>query len=111
MRLPTAIAVQRDQRIEEEIARAAGEWIARESNRTSLVTVTRVHLSEDGNRATIMISVLPENQERAARDFISRNLGEVRRHLGKSSKIGRLPTLFVEIDKGEKNRAAVEAIV
>lgn len=111
MRLPTAIAVQRDQRIEEEIARAAGEWIARESNRTSLVTVTRVHLSEDGNRATIMISVLPENQEKAAYAFIKRNLGEVRRHLGDSSKIGRLPTLFVEIDKGEKNRAAVEAII
>lgn len=111
MRLPTAIAVQRDQRIEEEIARAAGEWIARESNRTSLVTVTRVHLSEDGNRATIMISVLPENQEKAAYAFIKRNLGEVRRHLGDTSKIGKLPTLFVEIDKGEKNRAAVEAII
>lgn len=109
MRLPTAVAVQRDQRIEEEIARAAGEWIARESNRTSLVTVTRVNLSEDGNRATVMISVLPENQEKAVADFLRRNLGEIRHYLGKSSKIGRLPTLSVEIDRGEKNRIAVEA--
>jgi ribosome-binding factor A len=105
------MAVQRDQRIEEEIARAAGEWIARESNRTSLVTVTRVMLDEVGGRATIMISVLPENQEAAAHAFIKRNLGEIRTYLGKSSKIGRLPTLFVEIDHGEKNRAAVEAII
>ena len=102
---------QRHARIEEEIARAAGEWISRESNRTSLVTVTRVMLSEDGARAQIFISVLPENQENAARDFIARNLGEVRRYLGDTAKIGHLPTLSVEIDRGEKNRAAVEAIV
>jgi ribosome-binding factor A len=102
---------QRDQRIEGEIARAAGEWIARESNRTSLVTVTRVMLSDDGARAQIFISVLPEDQEKAACDFIRRNLGEVRRYLAETSKIGRAPTLSVEIDRGEKNRAAVEAIV
>lgn len=102
---------QRHDRIQDEIARAAGEWISRESNRTSLVTVTRVILSEDGARATIFISVLPENQEEAARDFIKRNLGEVRRYLADTSKIGRAPTLSVEIDKGEKNRAAVEAII
>jgi ribosome-binding factor A len=102
---------QRDQRIEGEIARAAGEWIARESNRTSLVTVTRVMLSEDGARAQIFISVLPENQEEAARDFIKRNLGEVRRYLSETSKIGRAPTLSVEIDRGEKNRARVEEII
>jgi ribosome-binding factor A len=102
---------QRDQRIVGEIARAAGEWISRESNRTSLVTVTRVDLSDDGAHATIMISVLPENQETAAHSFIKRNLGEVRRYLGETSKIGKLPTLHVEIDRGEKNRAAVEAIV
>lgn len=102
---------QRDQRIEGEIARAAGERIARESNRTSLVTVTRVMLSEDGARAQIFISVLPENQEEAARDFIKRNLGEVRRYLSETSKIGRAPTLSVEIDRGEKNRARVEEII
>jgi ribosome-binding factor A len=102
---------QRDGRITSEITRAAGEWISRESNRTSLVTVTRVDLSDDGTRATIMISVLPENQEKAAHDFIRRNLGEMRRYLGDNTKIGKLPTLYVEIDKGEKNRAAVEAII
>jgi ribosome-binding factor A len=102
---------QRHDRIQEEIARAAGEWISRESNRTSLVTVTRVVLDEEGSRATIMISVLPENQEVAAHSFIKRNLGEIRSYLGETAKVGRLPTLSVEIDRGEKNRAAVEAIV
>lgn len=105
------MAAQRDQRIETEIARAAGEWIAREGNRTSLLTVTRVTLSDDGNYATLLISVLPESQEAQAFSFLKRNLGEIRRYLGDNSKIGRLPTLSVEIDKGEKNRAAVEALV
>lgn len=109
--MDTRDSFQRDQRIQIEIARAAGEWIARESNRTSLVTVTRVQLSEDGAHATIMISVLPENQENAAHSFLKRNLGEIRNHLGDTAKIGRLPTLHVEIDRGEKNRAAVEAII
>lgn len=102
---------QRDQRIATEIARAAGEWISRESNRTSLVTVTRVILSDDGNNADILISVLPESYEATVHSFIKRNLGEIRRYLGDSAKIGRLPTLSVEIDRGEKNRAAVEEIV
>lgn len=86
-------------------------FIEKEAGNTSLITVTRVLLSEDNRRATIMISVLPKEKENAAYGFIKRNLGELRRQITKSLKINPIPFLEVKIDEGEKNRQKIDELL
>ena len=76
-----------------------------------MITVTRVLLSPDGKRATIMISVMPQDKEKAAYGFIKRNLGELRKNISKNLKINPVPFLDVEIDEGEKNRQKIDELL
>lgn len=92
----------RHERREDYIKELAGEFISRESNRTSLITVTRISLSDHEDKATIFISVLPENQENAVMDFLSRNVREFRGFVMEKIRNGKTPFFTFEIDKGEK---------
>ncbi len=89
-------------KIEHLIQKIAGEFIERESNRNSLITVTRVYLPTDLKRAIIMCTVLPENQEEQAINFLKRLRSEFKDYFKKHAKIGRIPFFDFEIDKGEK---------
>jgi len=90
---------------------AAAEFVSRESNRTSLITVTSLSLSSDFSKATVMVSVYPETGEKEALDFLKRKRGELRNYLGKRIKTKRIPFVDFEIDRGEKNRQHLEEIV
>ncbi len=95
-------------RIQDMIRGMASNFLAREINRTSLVTVTRVVLSDTGNRATIMLSVLPEKAEKAALSFCKRKRSEFREFVKGNSRFRVIPTFDFEIDLGEKNRNLIE---
>lgn len=100
--------MQKTERIEDMIRVLAGNFLAREINRTSLVTVTRVVRSEKGQQATIMLSVLPEKAEAAALSFCKRKRTEFREFVKKNSRFRIIPTFDFEIDLGEKNRNLIE---
>lgn len=89
----------------------AAEFISRESNRTSLVTVTGSRLSDSGRRIDILITVLPETQENAVIDFLSRNKKEFADFVDEHARVGRMPSFSFQIDKGEKNRRIIEDIL
>ncbi len=101
----------RNEKIKNNIKELAAIYIEREAGVTSMITVTRVVLSQDGKRATIMISVLPREKENAAYGFIKRNLGELRKYVAKNLKINPIPFLNVEIDEGEKNRQKIDDLL
>jgi len=101
----------RGEKIKNNIKELAAIYIEREAGNTSLITVTRTILSPDNKRATIMISVLPREKERAAYGFIKRNLGELRKYVSKNLKINPVPYLDVEIDEGEKNRQKIDELL
>jgi ribosome-binding factor A len=101
----------RNEKIKNNIKELAAVFIEREAGPTSLITVTRVLLSPDNKRATIMISVMPVEKENAAYGFIKRNLGELRKHVAKSLKINPIPFLEVEIDEGEKHRQKIDELL
>lgn len=90
------------EKIEHLIQKLAGEFIERESNRNSLITVTRVYLPTDLKSAKIMITVLPEGQEENALNFLKRMRGEFKDYFKKHAKVGRIPFFDFELDKGEK---------
>jgi ribosome-binding factor A len=90
---------------------SAGDFLARNSNGTSLITVTRVELGFKAKSAKILISVLPESQEKAALDFASRNIDELKKVIWEKARIGRLPFLQFALDTGEKNRQKVDTLI
>ncbi len=101
----------RGEKITNHIKELAAIFIEREAGPTSMITVTRVLLSPDNRRATIMISVLPREKEKAAYGFIRRNLGELRKYVTKGLKINPIPFLDVQIDEGEKNRQKIDELL
>jgi len=101
----------RNEKIKNNIKELAALYIEKEAGHTSLITVTRVIVSDDGKRAIIMISVLPREKEKAAYGFIKRNLGELRKHITKNLRINPIPFLDVQIDEGEKNRQKIDDLL
>ena len=101
----------RNEKIKNNIKELAAIYIEREAGPTSMITVTRVLLSPDGKRGTIMISVMPREKENAAYGFIKRNLGELRKNIAKSLKINPIPFLDVQIDEGEKHRQKIDELL
>jgi ribosome-binding factor A len=101
----------RDSKIRDIIKTLAAEYLSRESNRTSLLTITDVTVSDNGGEATIFFTVLPENMQKGALDFLKRKRSEFRDYVKEKSRIGRIPFFDFEIDKGEKNRQRIDEII
>lgn len=100
---------QKEQK-EELLAHVAAEFINLESNRESLITVTRAALSSDEKHATIFISVLPDSGERSALFFLQRKRAELRAFARKKTRIRVLPFFDFEVDYGEKNRQDIDRL-
>jgi ribosome-binding factor A len=101
---------QKDEKIKEVLRELASEFLMRESNRTSLITITGVELFSRGARAKILFTVLPENQEAAALDFLTRRLSDLREYVQDHARMMRVPFFEVAIDIGEKNRQRIDEI-
>lgn len=101
---------QKHERLEQVLRQAAAEYINRESNRSSLITVTGVHVTDDFSRARILVSVLPEEKEEEVLAFLRRSRSDLREELEHSWRMGKPPFIDFSIDNGEKNRQAIETL-
>jgi ribosome-binding factor A len=99
---------RRQDQVAEMIQHRAGEFLARESNHRSLITVTRADVSPDLRNVKIYFSVLPESAEGKAIAFALRNRSEFRDYLKSHERMQYLPTVDFEIDFGEKNRQLID---
>lgn len=100
----------RNEKIEQQLVSLAAQFFNRESNRTSMITVTRSLLFSRGSRATIFITVFPESDEESALNFAKRKRTDLKDYIRKNTRIGNIPQLEIEIDQGDKNRRAIEDI-
>lgn len=100
----------RPTQVAERIAHLAAEFLSRESNRQSLITVTRADISPDLKQATVYVSVFPPEQEEHALNFIRRLRSEFRTFVKQKAILKSLPFFEFEIDYGEKNRQALEEL-
>jgi ribosome-binding factor A len=98
------------EQLAEHLAHLAAQFISRESNRTSLITVTRAEISDKLSAITIMVSVFPESDEENATIFLKRLAGPFRHYLQENARMMRVPHITFEIDYGEKNRLRLEEI-
>ena len=102
--------MQRNEKLQEALREAAAEFFAREANRNTLLTVTRVQVSEKGNSALIYISVYPEQGEQSALAFANRNTREFAEFASTRIRGMRVPYVSFVIDEGEKNRRRLDEL-
>ena len=100
----------RQERVANLIKELAAHFIVIESDKTSLITVTNCTVSKNLKRATIFITVLPEEKERAALSFLKRRGRELQAYLGKKMNTKFIPRIDVIIDMGEKNRQLIDEL-
>lgn len=98
-------------RAESVMRQTIDSYISRNSGGQSLITITSMVQADRSNHVCVRVSVLPENQEKAVIDFLSRNVTEIRDEIKEKTRIGILPYLSFEIDKGEKHRQEIFEII
>ncbi|HEY4525857.1 MAG TPA: ribosome-binding factor A [Candidatus Paceibacterota bacterium] len=103
--------MDRNEKVAQSIKKLAAEFLGREGNRTSLITVTGASASPDLKRATIFITVLPTEKEAEVLGFVKRRLGDLREFLKEKLPIKTIPFLAVAIDLGEKNRQKIDELL
>jgi len=101
----------KDEKLIELFRNLAAQFISRESNRTSLITVTGASLSDDRKYVTIFLSVYPDDKEGEAIKFVSRQRSEFKEFVKGHARIGKIPFFDFKIDKGEKNRQKIESLL
>lgn len=102
--------LHRKEKIIEVVAHAAADFIQRESNKSSLITVTHVGLSTDFEKATIFVTVFPDQEETKAIEFLKRNLVEFKQFVKEKTRLQHIPWFSFEIDKGEKHRQRIDDV-
>ncbi len=98
-------------RFEEIIRALAASFLSQESNRKSMITVTRIEADEQGSRAVIYFTVFPESQEQAVLDFTKRQVGPFREYVKKNARLMRIPFFVFALDAGEKSRQKIDGLV
>ena len=101
----------RNEKVANMIKELAAEFLVRENNGTSLITVTSADASPDLKRATIFITVLPDKKEPEALEFAKRKRGELREVLKKNMEIKTIPFIDFAIDRGEHNRQKIDELL
>lgn len=103
--------MERNEKVSNLIKELAAQFLNRENNRTSLITVTSCKTSPDLKRATIFFTVLPDDKAHDAIDFTKRKRSEFREFLKKNLNIKTIPFIDFEIDYGEKNRQKIDELL
>ena len=101
----------RTEKVANVIKELSAEFLGRENNRTSLITVTSATASPDLKRATVFITVLPDNKEDEVLEFVKRKRSELRDILKKNMAVKNIPFIDFAIDKGEKNRQKIDELL
>lgn len=96
--------------MKEAVKQLAANFIEREAEHTSLITVTRADISPDLKNSTIYISVLPDSQAENALNFCKRKLGDFKRYAKAHLHMKAIPFFDVVLDVGEKNRQRIDEL-
>jgi len=97
-------------RTEEIIHRLAAKFVREEASKSSLLTITRVEISESGKESKVYCTTLPEDQEDTALKFLQRKTPEFKRYVRDKSRIGFVPHIDFLIDYGERNRQRLDEL-
>lgn len=101
----------KDEKFESLILRFASEYFSYESNKDSLITITKVQVLNKGKRAIIFFTALPAEKERKALEFMRRRKNDFRKFVMQKKSFGFTPSMSFEIDFGEHNRQRIDELL
>lgn len=107
---PRKGASHHDGRATEQIAHEAANFIRQEAGPESLITVTRAVLTSRGDRATVFVSVFPEEKTQSALFFLELNRQGFSEYLKMHTRLNPLPRINFMPDNGEKGRQRLDEL-
>ncbi len=93
---------RRLERINELIHRFVSDFLRREYDFDSLVTVTSVATSGNGQECTIGVSVFPLEKAKPALQEIQKNIYKIQQALNRGLRIRPVPKIRFKIDESEE---------
>ncbi|MFT6361380.1 MAG: ribosome-binding factor A [Candidatus Paceibacteria bacterium] len=99
------------EKLNKELQKAFGTFVERESNRQSLVTITRCDISPDLSNVIVFVSVFPTDHEDQVIKFLNRRKWDAREFLKKKVVIRVIPFVDFQLDFGEKNRQHIDKLL
>ncbi len=105
------MASQRQEKMNKELGKLFATFIERESNKTSLITVTRCDISPNFKTVIVYLSVFPTDKEEQVIDFMNRRKHDARDYVKKNLNTRIIPFVEFKIDFGEKNRQKIDQIL
>lgn len=102
---------RRDARAIEIIARAAAQFIVRETGSGSLITVTRAQSAAHGKRIIVFVNVFPEEKIHAALSFLERQREAFSDYLKDHVHLSSLPRIDFLLDDGERGRQILDDLL
>ncbi len=107
---PDSRSKRHHDRVEELLTHLAADFIVRESNGTSLITATRAELGSKGERATVFVTVFPDEAITTALEFLNRNADAFREYMREHARTRELPRVQFVLDAGERNRQHLDEL-
>lgn len=102
---------KRQEQIAETIRQQAGEFFSTQPPAGTLATVTEVSMSPDLHYADIYLSILPAQKHEEAMKKASTALPGLRRKIGNTLKLRRVPELRLEYDDRGEAQQRVEEVL
>lgn len=98
-------------KLNKELQKAFGAFVERESNKESLITVTRCDISPDLKNVIVFISVFPEDKEDSVIKFLERRKWDAREYIKSRITTRVIPFVDFQIDYGDKNRRHIDSLL
>jgi ribosome-binding factor A len=105
------MAEQRQEKLNREFTRVFAKYIERESNKQSLITVTRCIISPNNKMVMVYLSILPQDKSEAAIAFLNRHKHQARDYLKKNIRTRIIPFVEFMVDSGELNRQKIDRLL
>ncbi len=99
------------ERINKEMKKLFASFVEKESNKNSLVTITRCEISRDRKNIKVFFSVLPQDAEEQVLKFLNRRKWDARDYMKKRIKTRVIPFVEFVVDEGEKNRQKIDQLL
>jgi ribosome-binding factor A len=101
----------KDEKVSSLISRFAAEYFLIESNKDSLITITKTDVFDRGRRAMIYFTALPADKESGALEFAKRRRQDFRQFVMAKKSFGFVPRMDFCIDQGEHNRQRIDELL
>jgi ribosome-binding factor A len=101
----------KDEKSASLLSKFAAEYFLIESNKDSLLTVTKTDILDKGKRALIFFTVLPREKEEITLEFAKRRRNDFRQFVMSKKSFGFVPRIDFCIDEGEHNRQRIDELL